>query len=63
MKVLLVPKIKNKTLDASVGNKYHPIAIPMSISKLLEIIIQHRLAQFKQAFTYNLGSNLSINAT
>ena len=37
-KVTLVPIIKNETLDALVANNYRLIAIPTSMSKLLEII-------------------------
>ena len=55
MKFTLVPILKSKTLDASVANNYRPIAIPTSMSKLLEIIIQHCLAPFMKTFDLRFG--------
>ena len=55
MKVTLVPIIKNNTLGASVANNYRPITIPMSMSKLLETIIQHRLTPFMKTSDLQFG--------
>ena len=57
-KVTLVPIIKNKTLDASVANDYRPIAIPTSMSKLLDFIIQHCLAPVMKTSGFQFGFKL-----
>ena len=55
MKVTLMSIIKSKTLDESVANNYRQIAIPTSMSKLLEFIIQHRLAPFMKTSDLQFG--------
>ena len=44
MKVLLVTMIKNKTLISSDSRDYMPIALPMTASKMFELILQIRMS-------------------
>ena len=55
MKVVLVPILKCKTANAGSSSNYRPIAITTAASKLLELIIQHRIDQFTQTSCSQFG--------
>ena len=55
MNVLLTPIIKGKTLDPSISSNHRPIAIPTAASKLLEMFIQQRIADFLQTAAFQFG--------
>ena len=46
MKILFVPKIKNKTLISSDSRNCRPIALLTAASKLIELILQKRMSPY-----------------
>ena len=55
MKVVLIPIIKNKTLNPGISANYRPIAIPTSASKLLELIISERTNPYLETTNSQFG--------
>ena len=66
MKVVLVPVLKCKAANTGNSSNYRPVAITTAASKLMELIIQHRIDQFTRrlssqfGFKFEYGCDMSI---